>query len=172
MIALLALVLQPVPASVVLPPAVTQSEPQLRPLGSGVYTRFFFDVYRARLWSPAEGFSWSRPFALQIHYLRDIKGEALVDASIDQMRRLGFRDPATLEQWREFMGAAFPDVRKGDEIVGLYQPGVATTFYHNGMQTERVSDPEFGRAFFDIWLAPETSAPELRRDLLGMRRGR
>ena len=29
-----------------------------------------------------------------------------------------------------------------------------------------IADPEFGRAFFAIWLDPRTSAPQLRANLL------
>jgi hypothetical protein len=48
----------------------------------------------------------------------------------------------------------------------LAQDGV-TIFFRDGAEIGRISDPDFGRAFFNIWLSQRTSAPELRAQLLG-----
>ena len=65
------------------------------------------------------------------------------------------------------MRALFPDVHKGDTLTGVYTRKGTTIFYKNGKKLETINDPEFGRAFFGIWLSENTSEPDLRKQLLG-----
>ena len=48
-----------------------------------------------------------------------------------------------------------------------HRPGEGALFLTNGRQTGWVPDPDFARVFFGIWLAPTTSEPGLRRQLIG-----
>ncbi len=70
-----------------------------------------------------------------------------------------------MTQWGEQMGRIFPDVRPGDEILGVHLSDGAR-FFLNDRQVGAIDDPAFARAFFAIWLDPRTSAPELRSALL------
>ena len=45
-------------------------------------------------------------------------------------------------------------------------PEQASRFFLDGKLIGEIDDPEFGPAFFSIWLHPKTSAPKLRRLLL------
>jgi hypothetical protein len=65
------------------------------------------------------------------------------------------------------MARVFPNVRKGESITGVNRPGVGAEFFHEGRPTGLVRDPEFARAFFDIWLDPRTREPGLRNSLFG-----
>jgi hypothetical protein len=65
------------------------------------------------------------------------------------------------------MEKIFPDVDKGSEITGIRTDTTATLFFHNGLEIGRIDDPNFTNAFFKIWLGPQTSAPDLRKKLLG-----
>ena len=65
------------------------------------------------------------------------------------------------------MKRVFPDVKEGTQLVGLYQPGGATQFLRDGQPAGDIADPEFGKAFFSIWLHPKTSATKLRVALFG-----
>ena len=47
----------------------------------------------------------------------------------------------------------FPDVKKGDRITGVHEPGVAAQFFVNGALKGEIRDAEFARRFFGIWLA-------------------
>jgi hypothetical protein len=85
------------------------------------------------------------------------------------MRRLGYEDGTKLDRWRQAMVEAFPNVRKGDRITGVFRPGEGAQFFHNGRLTAMVADPEFARAFFSIWLDPKTREPKLRAALIGQR---
>ncbi len=86
------------------------------------------------------------------------------------MRRVGTFEAAPAARWLALMKQAFPDVAPGDRLLGLHDGEGSVRFFHNGRQTAAVSDAEYARLFFGIWLAPQTSAPALRESLLGLPR--
>lgn len=147
-------------------PAIAEA----RLLGSGAFSWFGVTLYNARLWSPATGFAWNQPFALELTYRRALSRDTLVKASVDEMRRLGGRelDPATLERWTHIMETAFVDVRPGMRITGVYLPGRGCRFYVDDQLRREIDDVAFARAFFAIWLDPQARDPQLRQQLLGM----
>lgn len=151
------------------PPEVAAELPGATWTGSARMRFFTFNVYDAALWV-APGFSVIRyaqsPFALQLSYLRSLDGQAIAQRSIAEMRRAGSIAPAQEQRWLAAMQQAFPDVKAGDRITGLHQPGVGARFWFNGMARAVVADPEFSRLFFGIWLAETTSEPGLRTALL------
>ncbi len=140
--------------------------PQPALVGKGEMRWLALRVYEARLWAPAGRYSLNEPFALQLVYRRSIERDDIVQSSVDEIRRL-FGAPPALAQWEEGMRRAFVDVRDGDEITGVYQPGGPARFYQQGRLLGEIADPEFGRKFFAIWLDPRTREPDLRRALLG-----
>jgi hypothetical protein len=136
----------------------------LRRWGSGEFRRFGFLVYEATLWAAGDD-PLLPPLALRLTYRRNISGRRIADASVAEMRNLGAADAELLVKWGEQMGRLFPDVRPGDEILGVHLPDGAR-FYHNDRLLGAIDDPLFARAFFSIWLDPRSSAPELRSALL------
>lgn len=140
---------------------------EMRPLGSGEMRWFGLSIYQASLWTGAARFDDSAPFALALRYSRDISGSRLVATSIDELKRLGTRDDATLKRWEALLESVFPDVKTGDLIVGVSLPARGALFYHQGRLTGEIADPQFARAFFAIWLDERTRAPDLRVRLLG-----
>ncbi|HDS1746525.1 MULTISPECIES: chalcone isomerase family protein [Pseudomonas] len=160
-------------ALAVMPPAVADwrsAVPEARSVGSGEFTWFGLRVYTARLWSAGSPQGWSEPFALDLLYHRRLSREALVQASLDEMRHLSDRPlpEATLERWEQAMNEAFVDVRPGMRITGVYLPGQGSRFYVDGQLRREIADPAFARAFFAIWLDPRARDPELRQRLLGL----
>lgn len=138
----------------------------LRPWGGGDFRRFGLLIYQARLWIDAPPADRpSPPYALEITYRRTIRGEKLADASLDEMRKQGLRDPVREAAWLARLRTLFPDVVPGDRIVGLHLPGTAR-FFHNDRPLGQIDDPALADAFFAIWLDPRTSAPDLRAALL------
>jgi hypothetical protein len=140
-----------------------QGEARLRFLG--------LHVYDIRLWTPrgpvpAERWAVS-PLALEIAYARALVGRLIAERSLKEMQRAGPVPPAVGERWLQSMTQIFPDVQAGDRITGLYSPDREARFFHNGKERGTVSDPEFARRFFGIWLADNTSEPSLRERLLG-----
>ncbi|WP_349974890.1 chalcone isomerase family protein [Pseudomonas sp. WHRI 8519] len=156
-----------------LPPAVADwrpAVPDARTVGSGEFTWFGLRVYTARLWSAGSPQGWSEPFALELLYHRELSRDTLVQASLDEMRRLSDRPlaEATLERWAQAMNGAFVDVRPGTRITGVYLPGQGSRFYVGGQLRREIADPAFARAFFGIWLDPRARDPQLRQRLLGL----
>lgn len=158
---LLALIAAPLSAFAVAETAGQRGE--LKRWGSGEFRRFGFLVYEATLWAADDPVR--PPLALKLTYRRNIDGELIAEASIKEIRKLGMADKATLNRWGELMTGLFPDVKPGDSIVGHYLPeGARFTF--NEQPLGSIDDPAFARAFFAIWLDPNTSEPDLRAALL------
>jgi len=129
-------------------------------------------LYRARLWSGVGGFDPRRPFALELTYLRPVRRERIVQASIDEIRRIaGAAVPAQrLEGWRELLERTFVDVDAGETVTGEYRPDQGVRFYRGERLLADIPDADFARAFFRIWLDENTREPRLREQLLGVTR--
>ena len=153
------------------PAEIRQALPQARQIGQGNLTFLGFQVYGATLWA-APGFNatdfTAQPFVLELAYQRDFAAEAIAARSIKEMRRAGSFSDAQAAQWQKALQDAFPDVKRGDRIAGVYRPEGAAAFLTNGKPTGEIRDAEFARLFFGIWLGPQTSEPALRRALLGL----
>jgi hypothetical protein len=152
------------------PPELTQVAGELGLRGQMRFRVWGFEVYDASLWT-APGFvpaqAEGQLLALELRYLRDFAGKDIAERSLKEMRRGA---PLAAEQesrWLVEMQRVFPDVRKGDRLLGLQRPGEAAVFWLNGRPRGEIRDAEFARRFFGIWLSPQTSEPALRRALLG-----
>jgi Chalcone isomerase-like len=145
--------------------------PNARSVGAAQFKVWGFKVYDARLWASqdfkAEDYA-QRSFALEINYLRSFDNGAVAERSIQEMRGIGKFSEAQAAQWLAQMQRIFPDIANGDRLVGMHKPGVGAAFSFNGKSVGEIADPEFARLFFGIWLSPKTSAPQLRRELLGL----
>lgn len=143
-------------------------EPRLS--GSGLLTWWGFRVYEARLWVAASGLDPQRfqasPFALEMLYARAFDGRSIADSSAEEIEKLGMGSTAQRERWLEAMVRVFPNVARGDRLVGIHRPGRGVSFLHNDRVIGVIDDPDFGAAFFSIWLDPRTSAPGLRKAIL------
>ncbi|PZE14258.1 hypothetical protein DMX10_06555 [Pseudomonas sp. 57B-090624] len=146
-----------------------EAVPNARLVGSGAFSAYGFHIYDARLWATEAGLGEDRPFALELTYRRSISRETLVEASLDDLQRLGGEavDAARLSAWQAEMERAFVDVAPGQRITGVYLPGVGGRLYVDGRPPHEVRDPLFARTFFGIWLDARTQDPELREQLLG-----
>ncbi len=143
------------------------SQSDLQHCGSARLKVLFWEVYQSHLFTPANSCAEeARPLYLEIEYLRDIKGSALVEQTAKEWREQGLESPEQA-RWLEQLDALWPDVASGDRI-GLYldRRGEAT-FYFNDQPLGRISEPSFGRDFVGIWLAENTTRPNLRQQLLG-----
>ncbi len=152
----------PVEVAAALPGARMQGSARLRFLG--------LSVYEARLWSGPTSVTedWAAaPLALEIEYARTLKGSAIAERSLAEMRRQGEIDAATGQRWLTTMAQLFPDVRQGDRLTAVNRPGVGLALFANGQPRGAVDEPAFARRFFGIWLARQTSEPALRSGLLG-----
>lgn len=152
------------------PAYVRQVLPEAALVGQGLYRWFGLSVYKARLWgdkTKVTAAGWTNnSFALELEYTRTLYGEKIAIASIDEIKKLGIGTNAQHDQWLADMKKIFPNVEEGHQLTGLFSPGQPSRFFFNGKPIGDIADPEFGPAFFGIWLHPKTSAPKLRQLLL------
>lgn len=164
---------QAVPAAQAAESAAATPLPGARLAGQGVLRFLGFEIYRARLWVPpgfeADNYG-AQPLALELSYQRDFTAEAIAKRSLEEMRRVGSFTPEQATRWQQALQAALPDVKSGDRLMGIHQPGVGATFKMGGRVVGEVPDGEFSRLFFGIWLSPQTSEPGLRQELLAATR--
>ena len=154
-------------------PAASTPLAGARLVGQGTMRFLGFEVYRARLWAQpgfnADQYS-AHPLALELTYQRNFTAEAIAKRSIEEMRRVGSFTPQQAARWQQALQAALPDVKPGDRLLGLYQPGAGAVFKMGGRVVGEVPDAEFSRLFFGIWLSPQTSEPGLRQELIAATR--
>ena len=150
-----------------LPAQVNQEFPGLKELGEGRLRFLAIHVYDSSMWTTTPtAYGPNDTFALEIRYAISIKGKALTERSLKEMKGLGYTDEAKRTRWEGDMDRVFPDLRTGDRLVGVNVPGKGARFYSADKFLGAVDDPEFARAFFGIWLDEKTSEPGLRAKML------
>lgn len=150
-----------------IPAHIQQELPDARLSGQGTFRWYGLKIYDATLWVGESGYqNNSAKFILNLNYARELYGEKIAKASIDEIRELGIGSGEQQQAWLGKMKALFPDVREGSQISGVYLPGQAARFYLDGKLLGEINDAEFAQAFFAIWLDPRTSASGLRKQLL------
>ena len=159
-------------SSQALPPELARALPGARLLGQARLRYLGFHVYDIRLWSPNPAALRSPdavPLALELEYARALDGKAIAERSLKEMQGIAEIGAERAERWLSQMQGIFPDVKPGDRVTGVQQPGEVARFFVNGQPGGEVRDAEFTRLFFGIWLSPRTSQPRLREALLGTR---
>lgn len=143
--------------------------PDAKIVGKTRLSYMVWDVYDVSLYAPQAHWKPNRPFALKFKYLRNITGKKIADRSVKEMRAQGYGDEVTLASWYTQMKNIFPNVHKGTELTGVYTENAETVFFAQGAEIGRIKDPQFGAAFFNIWLGDKTTVPKIRQQLLGAR---
>ena len=144
-------------------------QPQL--VGQGSYRWFGIKLYEAYLWRESDSRTHTAPlddhFILELVYARQFQGKEIAASSIEEIRNLKLGTPEQQAAWLSLMQQVFPDVNAGTQLSGVYRVGQGVRFYRDGGLLKEINDAEFARAFFSIWLDERTSAPRLRKQLLG-----
>ncbi len=143
--------------------------PDLTTVGEGSYRYLFWQLYDARL-ATADGrfvdYQQSTPLLLELTYKRKISRDQFIKATVDEWKKLGQSSAEQQQQWAEQLKNLWRDVNKGDSLGAVLLADNSVEFYLNGQSTGVLADPDFGPAFFNIWLHQNTSAPELRAQLI------
>ncbi|NJM43520.1 MAG: hypothetical protein HC858_05250 [Brachymonas sp.] len=138
--------------------------------GSRALVVLGFNIYDAKLWTQ-DDFSVAdyprKSFALELNYLRNFSGGSIAERSLKEMRKQSTISDELAKQWLDQMRQIFPDVKKGDQLVGIHRADGSSSFVLNGKPIGEVRDAQFGRLFFGIWLGQQTSEPKMRRELIG-----
>lgn len=138
----------------------------LNKVGEAEFSVMFIDIYDIALYSDTGIYHQdTQQFALTIEYHRNVSAKRLLELTQDQWQHLEVPE-STITQYAPVLQDMWPDIEKGDSLTIHVSPE-ASQFYHNDTAIGAIEDAGFGRLFTDIWLSPDTSAPKLRRGLLG-----
>jgi hypothetical protein len=135
--------------------------------GEGIFSWSVFRFYRARLLTQTGAFDRTKPFLLDLQYLRALTGQQIVSTSIDEIARLFELSENHRSAWSEELYAMIPNVTLGDRLLGWFIPGSGVQFFSATQPLGHIQDPEFVRMFSAIWLDERTRSPQLRLALLG-----
>ena len=154
---------------------ITKSWDTWSSVGQAQLTMFFFDVYRSQLYSPDGAYVIGKditphPLALSITYQRDISQKQLLDATVEQWEKLGYKQSLT-SQWAQRLATIFPDIKEGSNLTYVTD-GFQGQFYYSHRDDGAeligyIEEEDFNDAFLAIWLSPETEFPNLRKNLIG-----
>lgn len=156
--------------------ADTGSWQQWQTVGEAQLTWFIFDIYKSRLKTPDGQYTVSsdvspHPFALEIHYQRDVSKQQLLDVTDEQWQKLGFTQ-SYRQQWISELNTMFPNIKSGDELTYLTDGKTGQLIYRQaGREPHQtvgfVTDERLNDAFLSIWLSPDTEFPKFRQQLIG-----
>ena len=155
------------------PKQVTQTIDGAKLMGFGTLRWFGLRVYDGQLWANAEAgdFNYKRdPSWLELKYARDFDGSDIAERSINEMEAIGAGTKEQRQAWLTKLNSIFPNVKKGHTLSALFTPGKGMQLFRNGQPLAKIEDQELAEAFMGIWLDPKTSAPEMRRELIGLKR--
>ena len=126
----------------------------------------WFEVYDARLSSSSGSFNTNEPLLLSLTYLRNISKQRLISETKQQLQ--GRLDNDRLSSALTELESIWSDVEKGDCLSFWLTADNRGGFYLNHRFIGAVEDPEFNRAFINIWVAETSSFPKLAKQLRGM----
>lgn len=136
--------------------------------GEGLFTWYFIDVYKAKLWASKSQNIYSEPISFELSYLRDLKGADIAKQSRSELLDLKI-DSKLVDQWYPKLIEIFPDIKQGDAILANFNPNTGLKFYLNREKfLGAIEDKVFSEKFLEIWLSEKTSAKKLRSKLLGI----
>jgi hypothetical protein len=144
--------------------------PNAEIVGNGEYKFLFMKVFSATTYAPQGKLKFDQPFALELKYERNIKGEAIVNKTIEEISHQSNKvDQAELKTWQNELIKIIPNVTKGSILTGIYTSDQQTLFFDkNWSLLGKVDGAEFAKHFFGIWLGPDSSDSKLKNKLLGL----
>lgn len=148
--------------------AYTQPYPdQLVTVGKARLSFLWFDIYDAELMNKRGQFQALKgPLLLKIRYLRDISQQELIAETDKQWNRQQVAQELR-DQWLARLDQIYPDIRSNDSLAFYMDDLGSGYFYLNQRFIGAIENPDFSRAFLNIWLAENSHYPSLTRQLTG-----
>ena len=141
--------------------------PSAELVGEGRMTFLGFRIFDAALYAPSGTYDPNRPFALKLTYLRNFSAKEIAERTRKEMKRQGMQSGARLDGWISRLQSLLPNVTPGTSITGVRDANGNTILYNGSRQLGTVTDKDFTRRFFNIWLGTNTSDRSLRNRLVG-----
>jgi len=141
----------------------------LEPVGTARLKVMFWTIYDSTLFTKDGIYDGvEADLALRIEYRRKISSNKFIEATREQWQELGIYQEEKSESWITQLGGMFPDVKKGDVLTLYIDQNIFSNFYFNGIFIGTIDEPDFSEDFLSIWLAANSSYPELRAQLVGL----
>ena len=141
--------------------------------GMAVRDKFFIKVYVGGLYlqkrtSNAEDIIRAdTPKALLMQFVRDVKRDKLVQAYSEAFASnaadMAARQKTNVERFFAFL----TNVKEGDRIGFVYEPGKGSRFALNGAEKLAIDGKEFADLFLLVYIGPRPPTAEVKRGLLG-----
>lgn len=141
--------------------------------GMAVRDKFFIKVYVGGLYLPKhmnkadEIIRSDTPKALLMQFVRDVKRDKLVQAYSEAFASnapdIAARQKTNVERFFAFL----TDVKEGDRIGFVYEPGKGSRFSLNGNDKLTIDGKEFADLFLLVYIGPHPPTAEVKRGLLG-----
>lgn len=110
----------------------------------------------------------SAPAELTLHFVRNVGVGDLRNAWQEGFERAA-KDPipTTLSARISMLNSWMSDMKTGQRLTFVRQPGAGTQVSLNGALKGTITGDDFSRALFSIWLGPQPPNTELKSGLLG-----
>ncbi|MDU8927019.1 hypothetical protein RXV86_06455 [Alisedimentitalea sp. MJ-SS2] len=131
--------------------------------GAATFRYIGFPLYKAQLFTKfGAPLDWSKDFALELKYLRNLSEYDLVEGTMRELNRTGATLPV-----RGQLQKCFRHVRKGDRYVAISEGPNQVRFWHNGKRVCTLSHPSIKTRFMSIFLGDNTRSKSFTRKLKG-----
>ena len=148
---------------------------QFDQIGEARLNFVIWPVFTARLYSETEYFNFpsTRPFALQLEYLRKFTRQQLVEETRQQWLEMASGsgeeiDNEYMTSMLHSLNQILKDVNKHDAITLYVNAEGSSSFYFNEKLLGVINDTKFSEIFAGIWLSDQTTRPGFRKSLLGL----
>lgn len=151
-----------------LPSMSTLEIQDLKLVGRAQFSVLFWDIYQSSLYTTSGDFDGAVSGTLfKISYQRAITKQELLNKTIEQWQHLRIAEEEYLPYVPQ-LNTIWPDIEEGDNLT-FFVEGNSSKFYFNGRIIGVIEGKDFAPLFLAIWLSPQTSQPQLRRSLLGIK---
>ncbi|MBN1495589.1 MAG: chalcone isomerase family protein [Spirochaetes bacterium] len=143
--------------------------------GTGIRTKFGFDIYIGALYLKAKGSDGAaiaaadEPMCVRLHIVsRLITPKRMEDNTREGFRKsTGGKDAPFREGIDKFINTFKDGIAVGDRFDIAYLPGRGVRVYKNGALKSSVEGLAFKKALFGIWIGPNSIQEALRDGMLG-----
>lgn len=144
------------------------SQLNFKTVGKAKFSVLFWDIYNSTLYTQAGRYlhdNSSESLFFEIEYLKDITAEDLLERTAQQWEHLNVPE-LVYSKYLPALKTIWPDISSGDKLT-LFVQNQQSVFYFNHEKVGVIEEADFSKLFLDIWLSPNTSQTQLRKELLG-----
>jgi hypothetical protein len=136
-------------------------------VGQGTLNFLLIPVYDASLTAKSVDLVYppQSAFNLKLVYRRAFSAPMIVAETLRQWQA---QQVSVRPGWEKALESLIPDINAGDTLELSVDEHLNATLLHNGISLGTIDDRELLEAFVGIWLAPNTTRPKLRNQLLGL----